>query len=439
MADDMKNLVFPEKYRPAKVSEMVGDFKERILNYLKNPQTIPNFIFYSVTPGSGKSSLMKAIVNELGCDYLLLNSSDDRKIETVREKIKDFAMTKSSIPGLKRAILLDEFDGMCLPHDAKVIVGTKKKSTIRKIKDITMKKSIKIPSVNVSTGKIENDMGRVANSGFADFYEIELEDGRTMIASSNHPFFEKGFVEIKTKNLIPGTPIIDMSDKTVKFAKVKKTEHLGINAALNIVMEKNKNFMLGNGILTHNTRIAQDALRNIMEVYSENVFFLLSCNNINKIIQPIQSRCVLISFAYPSKEEIVQFLERICIKEQMKYTREGIFQLIELNYPSIRNCVVVLQDLYTNNLDVIPENVKPADEVFEEMWKLLQEKRWKEIKEYVLRSNVNARELNSFFWQKALTENQLKIIQICCRNERDLAMGSDEKIILVTSLLEMVK
>jgi DNA polymerase III delta prime subunit len=187
------------------------------------------------------------------------------------------------------------------------------------------------------------------------------------------------------------------------------------------------------------TRIAQDALRNIMEIYSDNVFFVLTCNNINRIIQPIQSRCVLISFAYPSKVETAKFLSYICNNEKMDYSEEGLRQLIELNYPSIRNCVIALQDLYTNGQAVTIENVKPAEEVYEEMWKMLQEKRWKEIKEYVMKSNVDARELNAFFWQKALDTGQLKTIQICCRNERDLSYGADEKIILCTSLMEMCK
>jgi len=294
-----KNFVWTEKYRPHKVSEMVGDFKEKILKYLKEPASIPNIICHSKAPGNGKTTLGKAIINELGCDALILNSSDDRKIETVREKVKQFALTQSSKSGKRRAVFLDEFDGML--------------------------------------------------------------------------------------------------------------------------------------------KASQDALRNIMETYSSNVFFILTCNNINKIIEPIKSRCLLIPFAYPDKEEIKKYLEMICEKESMDYTDDGINELIELNYPIIRNCVLALQDLKTERLQVIKDNIKKVDEVFEEMWKHLKEKKWKEIKKVVLQSTIDPRELNTFFWHKGLDEENIRLIQICCRNEKDISWGSDAKIIMVSSLIEMVK
>ncbi len=107
-----ENHIWTEKYRPKKVSEIVGDFKEKITQYLQDPKAIPNFLFYSKSPGTGKTTLAKCVINELGCDSLIINSSDDRKIETIREKVKEFAMAQTSKQGLKRCVFLDEFDGM---------------------------------------------------------------------------------------------------------------------------------------------------------------------------------------------------------------------------------------------------------------------------------------------------------------------------------------
>ena len=291
--------IFTEKYRPKKVSEMVGEFREKIEKYLTNPESIPNFLFYSKTPGTGKTSLSKAIINELDCDSITINSSDDRKIETIRSKVKEFALTQSSKPGKKRAVFLDEFDGML--------------------------------------------------------------------------------------------------------------------------------------------KASQEALRNVMETYAGNCFFILTCNNLSKVIAPIQSRCVTIPFAYPKREEVKEYLKMICEKEVLSYNDEGLNKLIELNYPSIRNCVLALQDLNTEGLSVSPENVKPVNEVFIELWNLLKKKEWKEIKNEVMRSTIDARELNSYFWERGLEEDNLKLIQVCCRNERDIAMSAEPKIIFVTSLVEMVK
>jgi len=296
-----KNFIWTEAYRPKKVSEMVGSFKEKILKYLENPNAIPHFLLYSRSPGTGKTTLAKCIINELGCDALILNSSDDRKIETIREKVKEFSMTKSSKINQRRCVFLDEADGM--------------------------------------------------------------------------------------------------------------------------------------------TKIAQDALRNVMETYASNVFFILTCNNIIKVIEPLQSRCQKIAFAYPDKDEIVKYLEMICEKENMDYTEDGIKILIEQNYPNIRNCVIALQDLHTEGKPVTVETVKPVDELFESLWQKYKEKDWKHLKDVVLSTTVDPRELNNFFWMKTLNDEEpnLKLIQIACRNERDFANGADPKVIFVSSIIEMVK
>ena len=56
-------------------------------------------------------------------------------------------------------------------------------------------------------------------------------------------------------------------------------------------------------------------------------------------------------------------------------------------------------------------------------------------------STVDPRELNTFFWSRALVEEPIntKLIQITCRNEKDIAWGADAKIIFVTSVIEICK
>lgn len=221
-----ENAMWTEKFRPRKISDMVGDFKEKILEHLKNPMSVPHFLFYSKAPGTGKSTLMKAIINELGCDALIINSSDERKIETIRERVKEFAMTKSSKEGIKRCVALDEVDGMCLPFGTEIFKGTIRFPNIKKIEDVTTNHSTNIPSVNINTGKIENDKGILVDSGIADFFEIELEDGRKIVASYNHPFFKENFVETKLRDLKVGDKIIDYSDEIYKDCPICKKKIL---------------------------------------------------------------------------------------------------------------------------------------------------------------------------------------------------------------------
>jgi DNA polymerase III delta prime subunit len=112
--DDLTNAVWPEKYRPKNVKSMILPIKLRnYFNKIIESQTIPNMIFHSVKPGSGKSSCAKAICRDLGVsDYLYVNTSLNRGIDTLRDEIQDYATTLSITgnAGLKVAIL-DEFDG----------------------------------------------------------------------------------------------------------------------------------------------------------------------------------------------------------------------------------------------------------------------------------------------------------------------------------------
>lgn len=114
--NELKKLVWQEQYRPKNVKDVISPFTKQILTALENPMIIQNFIFYSRMGGTGKTSMSKAIVNDLQCDYLSLNASDERSIETIRSKVKEFMLTKSSNPNCKKCIIMDE--GEKLTKDA---------------------------------------------------------------------------------------------------------------------------------------------------------------------------------------------------------------------------------------------------------------------------------------------------------------------------------
>ena len=98
-----------------------------------------------------------------------------------------------------------------------------------------------------------------------------------------------------------------------------------------------------------------------------------------------------------------------------------------------------MQDLKTEGKTVIKDNIKPINVIFDDMWELLKQKDWKTIKKLVLESTIEARDLNIHFWNKAVEEENIKIIQLCCRNEKDMSVGADSKIIFTTSLIDMIK
>jgi replication factor C small subunit len=92
------------------------------------------------------------------------------------------------------------------------------------------------------------------------------------------------------------------------------------------------------------TAQAQGSLRNMIEEYSNNVFFVFTCNDISKIIEPIRSRCRIISFENPPKNQILDRLEDICKLEKITYDIEVLAKLIDLYYPDIRSMIKCLEN-----------------------------------------------------------------------------------------------
>lgn len=107
----LKSFLWVEKYRPATLEMAVlpKKFKSFFKKIIENGET-PNLLLFSSSPGSGKSSTAKLLVNELGADSLYINISLEGGIDTLRSQIIQFASTKSFVGG-KKIVIMDEFDG----------------------------------------------------------------------------------------------------------------------------------------------------------------------------------------------------------------------------------------------------------------------------------------------------------------------------------------
>jgi DNA polymerase III delta prime subunit len=103
--------LWTERYRPVKLNDVLlpSSFKNFFKNIVDSGE-LTNLLIYSTTPGSGKTTVSKAICNELDIRYLYLNISDERGIDVLRTKIKQFASVKTLQKKMK-CIILDEFDG----------------------------------------------------------------------------------------------------------------------------------------------------------------------------------------------------------------------------------------------------------------------------------------------------------------------------------------
>jgi DNA polymerase III delta prime subunit len=105
----MEHLLWTEKYRPQTIEDCIlpERLKKPFQEYV-NQKNIPNLLLAGGA-GVGKTTVAKAMCNEIGCDYMVINGSDESGIDTFRTKIKNYA-SSMSLTGGRKVIIIDEAD-----------------------------------------------------------------------------------------------------------------------------------------------------------------------------------------------------------------------------------------------------------------------------------------------------------------------------------------
>ena len=105
----MEHLLWVEKYRPKKVEDCIlpDAIKSTFMEYVARKE-IPNLLL-SGTAGVGKTTIAKALCEEVGCDYIMINGSDESGIDVLRNKIKNYA-SSMSLSGGRKVVIIDEAD-----------------------------------------------------------------------------------------------------------------------------------------------------------------------------------------------------------------------------------------------------------------------------------------------------------------------------------------
>ena len=195
------NTLWVEKYRPSKLEDYVGNehLKNKVEGYLESGD-VPHLLLYGKA-GTGKTTLAKLIVNSIECDFMVINASDENNVDTVRNKVKNFASSMGFKP--MKMIILDEFDYM--------------------------------------------------------------------------------------------------------------------------------------------TPNAQAILRNLMETFSKHCRFILTCNYVEKIIDPIQSRCQTFQIIPPTKKDVAIQISNILKAEEIEFDIKDLVPIIDAAYPDIRKVINTCQ------------------------------------------------------------------------------------------------
>lgn len=105
----IEHMLWVEKYRPKTIEDCIlpDALKNTFLEFVKNKH-IPNLLLAG-SAGVGKTTVARALCEEVGCDYIVINGSDENGVDTIRVKIKNYA-SSMSLTGGRKVIILDEAD-----------------------------------------------------------------------------------------------------------------------------------------------------------------------------------------------------------------------------------------------------------------------------------------------------------------------------------------
>ena len=112
---ESNQMLWVEKYRPHKIEDCIlpESIKSTFQEYVDRKE-IPNLLLTG-SAGVGKTTIAKALCEEVGCDYIVINGSDDNGVEHIRVKVKNYA-SSMSLSGGRKVIIIDEAD--YLTHNA---------------------------------------------------------------------------------------------------------------------------------------------------------------------------------------------------------------------------------------------------------------------------------------------------------------------------------
>ena len=192
---------------------------------------------------------------------------------------------------------------------------------------------------------------------------------------------------------------------------------------------------------------AQAILRNLMETFSKHCRFILTCNYVEKVIDPIQSRCQTFQIVPPSKKEVAVQISQILGKEGVSFQPTDLVPIIDSSYPDIRKIINTCQlnstkgELKLDTTSVIDSDLKSK---VVEIIKGNDSKpnKWKNIRQAVADSRTqDFTELYTFLYEKVDEyggSNTSNIILILSESQHKDALVVDKEITFMSCIIQIV-
>jgi len=283
-----------ERYRPQKIEDLVG-----FIPTFSIDEDMPHLLLHGVQ-GSGKTTLAKIIIRMLNADHIILNASNERGIEVIRQKVIDFASTKSS-------------------------------------------------------------------------------------------------------------------NNTIKIIMLDEADHL--------------------------TDESQASLRNVMETYAHNCRFILTANYLNKIKDPLQSRCVLVKFDNIPKEQILNRLEFICKEEKIPYEVDALRKIVNQTGNDIRSAINKIDEFKEGVfLSKLHEQTKLAETIFV----LIKQKNFLSARQTYLDSHIDAEQflhdLYTVIWESTESLDYKKHVTLSIADSyKFLSQSAWKEILVESTILNLIR
>ena len=192
---------------------------------------------------------------------------------------------------------------------------------------------------------------------------------------------------------------------------------------------------------------AQAILRNLMETFSKHCRFILTCNYVEKVIDPIQSRCQTFQIVPPSKKEVAVQISQILGKEEVGFEPKDLVPIIDSSYPDIRKIINTCQlnstkgELKLDTTSVIDSDIKSK---VVEILKSNDSKpnKWKNIRQAVADARIqDFTELYTFLYEKVDeygSSNTSNIILILSESQHKDALVVDKEITFMSCIIQIV-